>query len=605
MNKVDKVTGKIIDKLLHMYDSSNFIIRSNARFILYLILTLLVISPLMGFYYSFLHLHNPVYNNQIQLRILGPILIAIMLILIVLAVLLKGYFSIAGNLLLIIIQSTIWVVIFLSGSETITRVDTIVLVVASLTMMPVVIVRRKILFIFYTLINIFLIIIFMAAYKNDLNISGTAFTDFISDNSFAIIFVGITSYAISSINSRALKKAKTEIDERKKAEEQRNRLQMQLLQSQKLESVGLLAGGVAHDFNNMLAAIQGFAELASDNVDGQSPAKSEIDEIIRASKKARDLTQQLLAFARIQPLDMQLININRVITDFAGMLSRTLRGNIKIQKNLCGNPGSIEGDPVRIEQVILNLILNSQDAMPEGGTVVIETSHVNVEEDFVKRFENISPGPYLLLSISDSGTGIDPDFIERIFDPFFTTKDSGKGTGLGLSTVYGIIKQHRGMIHVYSEIEKGTIFKIYLPLIDKKEETDSTPPADLNFYNGNETVLAVEDNPEVRNLLETILKKYGYNAFIAGNAETALTIASSYEGIIHLLITDVIIPDMNGMLLFNKINEIRPGIKAIFISGYTASVIAQNDSIDNGINFIQKPFSVTDLTRKIREVLDS
>jgi CheY-like chemotaxis protein len=243
--------------------------------------------------------------------------------------------------------------------------------------------------------------------------------------------------------------------------------------------------------------------------------------------------------------------------------------------------------------------------MPAGGTIIIETSRVEIEEDFVKRFENISPGPYIVLSISDSGTGINPDIIDRIFDPFFTTKDFGKGTGLGLSTVYGIIKQHKGMINAYSEKEKGTIFKIYLPISGGTEETDSSPAVKPECQKGNETVLAVEDNPEVRNLLKTVLSKNGYNVFIAENAETALTIASSYDGIIHLLITDVIIPDMNGMELYTEIIKTRPDIKSIYISGYTANVIAHNGKLDDGINFIQKPFAVSDFTRKVREVLDS
>jgi CheY-like chemotaxis protein/two-component sensor histidine kinase len=380
---------------------------------------------------------------------------------------------------------------------------------------------------------------------------------------------------------------------------------MQLLQSQKLESVGLLAGGVAHDFNNMLAAVQGFAELAIDSAETNSQVKNEIAEIIKASKKARDLTQQLLAFARIQPLDIKRIDINKVIKDFTGMLSRTLRGNIEIKNNLCSNPGSIEGDPIQIEQVILNLTLNSQDAMPRGGTIIIETSRVEIEEDFVKKYENISAGQYILLSVSDSGTGIESDIIDKIFDPFFTTKEFGKGTGLGLSTVYGIVKQHGGMIHVYSEKGKGTIFKIYLPVKDNKAENNIPSPAKSVNTRGNETILAVEDNPEVRNLLETVLKKNGYNAFIAEDAETALSISSSYEGVIHLLITDVIIPDMNGLQLYTKISEMRPEIKSIYISGYTANVIAHNGKLDEGINFIQKPFSISDFIRKVREVLDA
>jgi len=550
-------------------------------------------------------MHNPVYKYQIQTVIIGLEVTVFILTFFILIILIRGYFSLAGNLLLIICQSAIWIIIFVVKSELPARIDTIVLAAATLTMMPIIITGKKKLFLIYSLINIGLLFIFVSMFKNELNLSETSVRDYLSDNLIAFTFIGIISYTIYITNSKALDKAEDEIAEREKAEELKNRLQAQLLQSQKLESVGLLAGGIAHDFNNMLAAVQGFAELASDNVEAESPAKGEIVEIIRASEKARDLTQQLLAFARIQPLDLKDINLNDIVRDFTGMLSRTLRGNITIQNTLCDNPGSIEGDPIQIEQIILNLALNSQDAMPQGGIITIETSRVMIEEDFAKGYENITPGPYILLSISDSGSGIDPAIVDRIFDPFFTTKDLGKGTGLGLSTVYGIVKQHRGMIHVYSEKVNGTVFKIYLPVNDRKIEHKTRPDIKLNHSKGDETILAVEDNPDVRNLLETILKKNGYTTFIAENPEAALNIASFYDGVIHLLITDVILPGMNGMELYKKISETRPGISAIYISGYTASVIAHNGTLDEKINFIQKPFSISDFTKKVREVLDS
>lgn len=539
------------------------------------------------------------------MSVVGPELAAFLLFFVVLVILIRGYFSLAGNLLLIISQTTIWGIMFISETDLLTRTDTIVLIAATFTMMPIIAVDSKKIFAIYPVINIAVLFSLTFIFKEQFQLTEISRIDYISDNTIAFIFSGIVSYTVFSINSRALERAENEIAERKKTEEQRNRLQMQLLQSQKLESVGLLAGGVAHDFNNMLAAVQGFAELAIDSADTESQVKNEIAEIIKASKKARDLTQQLLAFARIQPLDIKRIDINKVIKDFTGMLSRTLRGNIEIKNNLCDNPGSIEGDPIQIEQVILNLTLNSQDAMPRGGTIIIETSRVKIEEDFVRKYENISAGQYILLSVSDSGSGIETGIIDKIFDPFFTTKEFGKGTGLGLSTVYGIVKQHGGMIHVYSEKGEGTIFKIYLPVKDHNAENDIPLPARSVNIKGSETILAVEDNPEVRNLLETVLKKNGYTAFIAEDAETALSISSSYEGIIHLLITDVIIPDMNGLQLYNKISEIRPEIKSIYISGYTANVIAHNGKLDEGINFIQKPFSISDFIRKVREVLDT
>ncbi len=596
--------NKIINRLLYRYDSSSYSFKSRARFLLYSILTVLIITPLIISLYASFHFHDQSYHHTIQLRVIGPLTIVFILSFVLLIILYKGYFSAAGNLLLFFWQSAQWTIMFLAHGDLVARLDTIVIIAAQLTAMPIIIVRKKKLFLFYTLANICMLFLFMFLYKNELNLSETAFIDYLSDNTLSFIFIGIFSYTIFSINSRALEKAENEISERKKSEEQQNKLQTQLLQSQKLESVGLLAGGVAHDFNNMIAAVQGFAELAADRIDSENPVKKEIHEIIKASKKARDLTQQLLAFARIQPLDIRKINLNDIIKDFTGMLSRTLRGDIKIENNLCKNPGLIEGDPVQIEQIILNLTLNAQDAMPNGGRIIIETSRVQIEEDFVKQYENIQPGPYILLSISDSGTGIDRENINRIFDPFFTTKDSGKGTGLGLSTVYGIIKQHQGMINVYSEKDKGTIFKIYLPVREGELENILPVTEKIVHYKGDETILAVDDNPEVRNLLETLLNKNGYKVLIAKNAAAAVAAASSYDGVIHMLITDVILPDANGKELSSKIIKTRPDIKTIYISGYTANVIAHNGKLDDGINFIQKPFSITDFARKVREVLD-
>jgi len=599
------VINKIISRLLYKYDSSTYIIKNKARFILYLILTLFIFIPSLIIYHAYIHTHNPFYNYRIEPTIIGLEGAALILTFVMLIVLTRGYISIAGNMLLVISQAATWGIIFFVDSDLITRTDTIVIVAATLTMMPIIIMAEKKLFFIYTLTDIALLFIFTFMYRSQLDLSRTAFRDYLSDNLISFAFIGIVTYTIFVINSRALDRAEDEIAGRKKAEEQRNKLQMQLLQSQKLESVGLLAGGIAHDFNNMLAAVQGFAELASDNIDAGSGAKENIDEIVKASKKARDLTQQLLAFARIQPLVLKSININDIIKDFTGMLSRTLRDNIIIQSNLCDNPGSIEGDPIQIEQIILNLTLNAQDAMPGGGTITIETSRIQVEDDFIKRCEDITPGPYILLSISDTGHGIDHGIIDKIFDPFFTTKDISEGTGLGLSTVYGIVKQHGGLLQVYSEKEKGTVFNIYLPVKDASVKDETPSIAQTGYLKGNETILAVDDNPEVRNLLKTILVKTGYKVFIAENAETAIAISSSYAETIHLLVTDVIIPGMNGTQLYNKIREMRPEISVIYISGYTSNVIAHNGKLDEGVHFIQKPFAISDFTRKVREVLDS
>lgn len=597
--------NSLTDRLLSRYDSSSYKDRNRAQFILYLIFTLMILAPSISVFFIYIHIDDPFYTFQILLGIVGPVMLAFVFTLGITKMLIRGYVSLAGNMLLVIWQAALWAVSFLAKEDPIIRIDSIVMIIATMTMMPIIIVYKKMLFVFYTAVNIIILYIFMFGYKSELNLPPAVFTDYLSVFTISFVFSGIVSYKVFSINSKSLEKAESEIAERQKTEEQRNRLQMQLLQSQKLESVGLLAGGVAHDFNNMLAAVQGYAELALENYGADYSTADEIAEIIKVSKKARDLTQQLLAFARVQPLDIKNLNLNDVVSDFTGMLARIIRSNIIISKNLCDNPGSFEGDPVQIEQVILNLVMNAQDAMPEGGEIAIETMRVDLTEESVKEYGNMTPGAYIQLSVRDTGTGIDPIFINDIFNPFYTTKKFGKGTGLGLSTVYGIVIQHKGYITVKSEPGKGTAFSIYFPVKDETFIYHSSAASDINEFKGTETILVVEDTAEVRNLIEKILKKKGYTTLIADNPASALSIASSYPGIIHMIITDVMMPDLDGMQLYNKISEIRPGICIVYMSGYASDIISGNDHQAEGFNFLQKPFSILDLTRKIREILDA
>ncbi len=598
--------NKIISKILEKYDNDTYLIQNKARFIFFLSLSILVFCPLIISYVSFLHLHNLRFNYTIQFHIIAPIILVFIISIGVIIFLIKGFFSTAGHLILIITLAAVWYTMFIDKSDIIIRLDTISYIMAALTMMPIIVLHKRYTIFIYTLVNIAILIIFITVLNKELHLKYNIIIDYIMDNTIALAAIGIFTYTVFSINDNALKKAECEISERKKAEEQRDRLQVQLVQSQKLESVGLLAGGVAHDFNNMLAAVQGFAELIRDDMGKNGTKSTEINEIISASKKARDLTQQLLAFARVQPLDIKIIDINKIISEFTIMLTRTVRENILIVKNLNETPCSIEGDSIQIEQVILNLTLNAQDAMPDGGEIVIKTSRVMVDDDIIiKGYESVKPGEFVLLSVSDSGTGIDAEIMDKIFDPFYSTKDFAKGTGLGLSTVYGIVKQHNGMIHVYSEKGKGSIFKIYFPFKDLSLSIAPDAAVKKSNPEGNETVLAVEDNPEVRNLVRLILKKYAYNALIAHDAHTAIEISENHKGNIDLLVTDVIIPDMNGMQLYEKIRAGRPDIKIIYMSGYTSNVIAHNGRLEKGINFIQKPFSIQDFTKKIRGVLDA
>ncbi|HPJ36525.1 MAG TPA: ATP-binding protein [Spirochaetota bacterium] len=596
---------RIARRILFRYESSSYITRIRARFLMYLIFAITAAAPFMVTYFVIIHLNDPGYSLPVLMDIFSPVLIGFILSFGVLFVLIRGHYPLAGNLIFIIWLSSLWAVVFRTNEEPLIRVSTIITITTVLTAMPAIIVRKRILFVLYPAANIIILFIFIFLHGNELNFSDAAFADYFSVLVLSFAGAGIISYTIFTINTGAFKRAQNEITERHKTEEQRNRLQEQLMQSQKLESMGLLAGGIAHDFNNMLTAIQGYAELIKLNCSCDEGEGSEVESIIKVSKKARDLTRQLLAFARVQPMNVRNIDINRLIGDFTGMLSRTMRGNITIINRFCGNPGSIKGDPVQLEQVILNITINAQDAMPFGGEISIETCRTELNTETAKLTGDIIPGPYMVITISDEGTGIDPEIMDNIFVPFFTTKEFGKGTGLGLSTAYGIIKQHNGTIRVSVREEGGTAFQVYLPVKDEITEACAPQHSDMISFTGTETILAVEDTPEVRVFLEKVLKKSGYRILIADNARSALSMASAHDDEIHLLVTDVVMPEMNGMELYKRLSETRPGIKVLYISGYAANMIGESRDSIMDINFIQKPFSITDFTGRVREVLDS
>lgn len=321
-------------------------------------------------------------------------------------------------------------------------------------------------------------------------------------------------------------------------------------------------------------------------------------------KRAKSIVRQLLAFSRKQPLQFQSLNINDILKGFKKLLRRTLREDIGIQIHFGESIPQVEGDLGQIEQVIMNLVVNAQDAMPEGGILTIETAQVDLDENYAKQKNGVTAGSYVMLAISDNGIGMDEDTFNQLFEPFFTTKEQGKGTGLGMSTAYGIIKQHGGNIWAYSEPGQGTTIKIYLPVTTKPGEV--IPRADHRkpVSKGMETVLLAEDDQQVRNLTKAILERYGYKVLVAGSGQEALSIVINHEGPIQLLITDVIMPDMNGKELYQKISKDYPEIKVLYMSGYTDNVIAHHGGIDPGVNFIEKPFNVKTLAAKVRQVLE-
>ncbi len=392
-------------------------------------------------------------------------------------------------------------------------------------------------------------------------------------------------------------------EEREKAEEEKKDLQSQLLQSQKLESVGMLTGGIAHDFNNILTTILGYSELALAKLPKTDPLREYLKIIWESGEKAAVLTRQLLAFSRKQVLEMKVVNLNTVIENTGKMLGRVIGEDVVLELNIQSPVRDIKADPGQIEQVLMNLAVNARDAMPCGGRLTIETADEELDEEYAGIHEGVTPGSYVVLSIKDTGEGMTREVQERLFEPFFTTKGIGKGTGLGLATVYGIVKQHNGHIWVYSEPGKGSIFKVYFPVTD--EAAEAVFPAEIAAVpQGTETVLVVEDEASIRKLIVETLRPLGYNVLDASCGEEALQISDTTEGAIDLLLTDVIMPGMSGKELSAVVKEKRPGIKVLYMSGYTDESIAQRGILDPGITFIQKPLTPGKLAKKLREVLD-
>jgi PAS domain S-box-containing protein len=378
----------------------------------------------------------------------------------------------------------------------------------------------------------------------------------------------------------------------------------QLRQSQKMEAVGRLAGGIAHDFNNLLTAINGYSELTMIQLKAEDPLLHNLEEIKKAGDRAASLTRQLLAFSRKQVLQPKVLDLNSLVAEIEKMLGRLIGEDIDLQTVLHNDLGSIKADPGQIEQVIMNLVVNARDAMPQGGKLTIETQNVYLDEEFAEQHIATNPGPYVMLAVSDTGTGMDEQTQARIFEPFFTTKEMGKGTGLGLSTVYGIVKQSGGNLWVYSELGQGTTFKVYLPRIDEGAAEYKRSAENEDAFRGTETVLLAEDEEMVRKLSARVLEMYGYQVLEAANGGTAFLICERHQGNIDLLLTDVIMPEMSGRELANRLNELRPEMKVLFMSGYTDDAIVHQGVLDEDENFIQKPFTPNALGQKVREVLD-
>ncbi len=389
----------------------------------------------------------------------------------------------------------------------------------------------------------------------------------------------------------------TDITELKKMETQLN-------QAQKMESVGRLAGGVAHDFNNMLGVILGHTELALLQADENHDLYSDLKEIQKAAKRSADITKQLLAFARKQTISPRQLDLNDTVESMLNMLRRLIGEDIDLVWQPAAHIWPVKMDPSQIDQILANLCINARDAIAGVGKLTIETGRKTFDEEYCHEHAGFIPGDFVLLAVSDNGCGMDKDTLENLFEPFFTTKEVGKGTGLGLATVYGIVKQNKGFINIYSELGQGSTFKIYLPRLVADENTDKAVPEKKAASGGSETILLVEDEPSILKMTRMMLEKIGYTVLSAVTPSEAMEKAENHSGSVELLMTDVVMPEMNGRDLAAKVTELHPDIKLLFMSGYTANVIAHQGILDNGVAFIQKPFSMADMTAKVREVLN-
>jgi PAS domain S-box-containing protein len=407
---------------------------------------------------------------------------------------------------------------------------------------------------------------------------------------------------ISRKGRRLILESFVDVSERKEAEEALRKTEEQLRQSQKMEAIGQLAGGVAHDFNNLLTAITGYAELVMKSFGEGDPAREDVQEIKKAAKRAASLTEQLLAFSRRQILKPRVVNMNTLVGDMEKMLRRVIGEDIQLSVDLGGDVGSVMTDPAQLEQVIVNLAVNSRDAMPRGGSLTVSTSLTVLDEPSA---EGVEAGEYVELAVSDTGCGMDEVTKSRLFEPFFTTKEVGKGTGLGLATVYGIVKQSRGHVVVESEVGEGTTFRVLLPRLSEDVAEAESKPKSSEAEGGSETVLLVEDEEVLRNLGRRVLELGGYTVLVARDGVEGLRVCERHEGPIHLLVTDVVMPRMGGRQLAERVAALCPAVKVLYVSGYTDDVVVRNGVSESKVAFLQKPYSPSALLRQVRRTIDA
>jgi len=409
---------------------------------------------------------------------------------------------------------------------------------------------------------------------------------------------------LKELRQRVHKLEAMEIEHKRTAEALR-KSEEQLRLRQRVEAIGQLAGGVAHDFNNLLTTIKGCVELLLSKLDRGDSPREEVEEIRKAAERATSLTQQLLAFGRRQVLQPQVLNLNEVVANINKMLLRLIGEDIQLHTVLDPELWPVKVDPGQIEQVVVNLALNARDAMPGGGKLTIETANIFLDEEYALRHVSVKPGPWVMLAVTDNGCGMDRETMSHLFEPFFTTKEKGERAGLGLSTVYGIVKQSGGNIWAYSELGKGTTFKVYLPRAEEPGETYRPKPVPTVARGGPETILLVEDEEAVRKMVSKVFQNKGYTVLQARDGKEALQICERHEGQIHLLLTDVVMPQMSGRELAERLMSLHPQMRVLFISGYPDKAIVHHGVLGAGTAFLQKPFTLNALECKVRELLDT
>jgi two-component system cell cycle sensor histidine kinase/response regulator CckA len=380
-------------------------------------------------------------------------------------------------------------------------------------------------------------------------------------------------------------------------------LEEQLRQAQKMEAVGRLAGGVAHDFNNMLGVIIGYCDLAEGRAD-RKMVDRDVAHIKKAAQRAASLTSQLLAFSRQQVLRPSVLNLNAVVADLLSMLLRVIAADVELTFEPSAALGNVKADSGQVEQILLNLVVNASDAMPQGGKIVIETTDLDLDENYARGHAKVRPGPYVVLSVSDTGSGMSPDTLLKVFEPFFTTKSAGEGTGLGLAMVYGAMQQSGGHIDVYSEEGKGTTFRLYFPKVEEAVASRVPAESETTLASGSETVLLVEDEIAFCEMTAELLRKEGYNVLEAADGPSAIARAREYGEPIDVLLTDLVLPGLNGREVANRISESRPGVKVVYMSGYTAPSVINQGLLESNVVLLPKPFTRVTLLRKLRAVLD-